>query len=310
MIPAAKANKEYSVFDSHYGLSRMVFVGDGDSLLSVQQDEGIVRLWNIGLDGANMLLHEYDKPQDTITSLAVSKNGSRFVTGTKTGVIKVFNINGTLLTNFERQHGTVNEIVFSPSGDSILTAFDNGSVVLWEVTSNKQLKEFKRSTNEVFSIAFSADGKNVLTASRDSATLWTINGNLASSISCSAFGHEPVVAFSPEGKRLVIGNNTWAKLYDYDLNRFFQLKELKVTSGYIVFNSIVSVNFSSDGKTIYTTDSGGNIKVWGVDGNYINTSNMYAASGYWEWKQTLKEFLRSNMVEPLTEVQKKEFGIK
>jgi WD40 repeat protein len=76
---------------------------------------------------------------------------------------------------------------------------------MWTLDGNL-LREFQGHTDRIFSIAFSPDGKTILTGSEDAtARLWGLDGNMIMEFK----GHKGdvrSVAFSPDGKTILTGS--------------------------------------------------------------------------------------------------------
>ena len=82
------------------------------------------------------------------------------------------------------------------------------------------MRTFQGHQSSVISIAFSPDGKSILTGSDDTtAKLWDISGNLLRTFQ----GHQSSVisvAFSPDGKSILTGSDDkTAKLWDIEPDR-------------------------------------------------------------------------------------------
>ncbi|MEH1844713.1 MAG: ribosome assembly protein 4, partial [Nostoc sp.] len=103
---------------------------------------------------------------------------------------------------------------FSPDGKRILTASDDKTARVWDI-SGKQIAELKGHTGRVNSASFSPDGKRILTASDDkTARVWDISGKLIAELK----GHTGSVnsaSFSPDGKRiLTASDDKTARVWD------------------------------------------------------------------------------------------------
>jgi len=110
----------------------------------------------------------------------------------------------------------VTSLAFSPNGKEIVTGNGDGTIKLWEAATGKELRSFAGHTEwegssflgpDIFSIAFSPEGKTFVTASRDGTLkLWeSASGNLLRTLS----GHKSEVrsvAFSTNGKVIVSGS--------------------------------------------------------------------------------------------------------
>jgi hypothetical protein len=67
----------------------------------------------------------------------------------------------------------INSAQFSPDGNYIVTASEDGTVNIWNLTSGKLLQDLEGHTNGVNSAQFSRDGKSILVTSGDHKTmLW------------------------------------------------------------------------------------------------------------------------------------------
>ncbi len=118
---------------------------------------------------------------------------------------------------------------------------------LWDAASGKEIRRFQGHSRRVNSVAFSPDGKQVLTGSWDkTARLW----DAASGKEIRRFlGHTfdvTSVAFSPDGKQVLTGSwDKTARLWDAASG-----KEIRRFEGHATY--VNSVAFSSDGKEILT----------------------------------------------------------
>jgi WD40 repeat protein len=119
-------------------------------------------------------------------------------------------------------------------------------------------------TKEIASVAFSPDGKYVLTGSWDhTAKLWDLAGHELLTFS----GHDGPVfsaAFSPDGQYILTGSeDATAKLWD------LTGKMLRTFSGHTSWVS--SVAFSTDGQSIMTGSRDRTAKVWSLAGRSLQT---------------------------------------
>ena len=110
---------------------------------------------------------------------------------------------GDTLRTFKNRHRFNNMITcaaFSPDGKWLLTGANGGGITLWDLQSN-DFMAFKRLQYEVGSVAFSPDGKGILSASVNRVYLWDLNGKQLQTFQApidEAFW----AAFSPDGKYL------------------------------------------------------------------------------------------------------------
>jgi WD40 repeat protein len=86
----------------------------------------------------------------------------------------VWSTNGEALAVLEGHTNWVNSAAFSPDGDRIVTASDDGTARVWSA-DGEQLAVLEGHTAGITSAAFSPDGSQVVTASDDStARVWHV----------------------------------------------------------------------------------------------------------------------------------------
>lgn len=141
-----------------------------------------------------------------INGASFSPNGKRVLTGSRDGKARVWDLaTGQVLATLD--HGAViYSVGYSPDGHTIATGgdADDGEAKLWDAESGALLKKFGGHSEPVLSVAFSHDGRKLLTASYDkTARLWDI----ASGAELREFkGHSWWVwsaAFSPDDAQIV-----------------------------------------------------------------------------------------------------------
>jgi RNA polymerase sigma factor (sigma-70 family) len=147
-------------------------------------------------------------------------------------------------------------VAFSPDGKQVLTV-RGVSARLWDAASGKLIRIFHGHTGGINSVAFSADGKLVLTGSDDTtARLWDVDTGKEI---CKPLGHpNPVtcVGLSPDGGQAVtVGMDISAQLWDLATS-----KEVRSFKGHS--DVIWSVAFSPDGTQILTGSRDNTARLW------------------------------------------------
>jgi WD40 repeat protein len=168
------------VFKGHEGsINSVAFSPDGGNILTGSWDK-TVRLWN--LKGTQ--LRVFQGHDGYINSVGFSPDGEKIVTGGWDKMVRVWDLQGNVLQEFKGNDGYVSSVAFSPDGNNILTVCsaislnksgsEDNTACLWDLHGNI-LQVFKGHEGVIRSVAFSPDGKSILTGSWDkTARLWEI----------------------------------------------------------------------------------------------------------------------------------------
>lgn len=219
-----------------------------------------------------------------VVSVAISCDGNYILTGGSNETARLWSADGTLKQTFKKHLDFVSAVTFSPDNNYILTGGSDRTAVLWNLDgTQKQSFETKKVYSRngtlkhsveghkeaVSSVAFSPDGKYILTGSVDkTAKLWSIDGTLKFTFE----GHKErisSVVFSPKGEYVLTGSgDNTARLWNLD-GTFKQSFE-----GHL--NYVSSVAFSPDGNHVLTGSADKTAKLWNIDGTLRQTFDRHA----------------------------------
>ncbi len=273
----------------HRGIvDAVAFSPDGRYALSGSNDKTL-KLWEVA---TGRLIRTFEGHKGNVRSVAFSPDGRNALSGSWDETLKLWDVaTGRLIRTIESEYfekvGWYKELVghswdvysvaFSPGGHYALSG--SLGLKLWEVSTGKEIRTFGRyalgclglkiwegSTGEghrgeVFSVAFSPDGRYALSGSGDKTLkLWEVStGSLIQTFE----GHSKwvsSVAFSPDGRYALSGSgDSTLKLWEVATGRLIQT----FVGGAGPSSSVSSVAFSPDGRNAL---SGSNYetKLWDV----------------------------------------------
>lgn len=155
---------------------------------------------------------------------------------------------------------TLRWAVFSPDGNRILTASNDGTARIWSARTGKQLQEMSEPTGDALNDAwFSPNGKLVVTASDDGTVrIWSAaTGSLLRVL--SEPGHSAVynAAFSPNGRLVVTCSATDGRIWNAATGQ--ELTEFQFGS------TLSDCEFSPNGRAVITTGSDGQTRIFSTE---------------------------------------------
>jgi WD40 repeat protein len=207
-------------------------------------------------------LRYFGKSKNRVGSIVFSPDGQLLASaGIFAGEIRLWQVGaGKLVQQFKgRKHSC---LAFSPDG-KLLAAGDAsdqstpGIVIIWDVTTGKELRRFQGHGDEIHAVVFSPDGQRLASGSRDrTVRLWDVRtGKEISRLE----GHQDTVyslTFAPDGKTLASGGgDDGVCIWDVATG-----KQRIARNGHQ--HIIDSLSFSSDGKILASGSWDGTTRLW------------------------------------------------
>ncbi|MEL6352504.1 MAG: AAA-like domain-containing protein [Cyanobacteria bacterium J06627_28] len=195
----------------------------------------------------------------------------------------------------------VTSVSFSPDGETIASASNDGTVRLWDKRGQETLR--LEHPDQVTSVSFSPDGEIIASVGIDTAVkLWDRNGRNIQTIEHDSW--MTTVSFSPDGETLAIAQNDKVQLWriedaqeiltlnyrqegingvsfspDGETLAIAQRHEIKLLTkeGQLLTTfaahsqRVNSVSFSPDGETIISAGEDGFVRLWDTNGQELSS---------------------------------------
>jgi WD40 repeat protein len=255
------------------------FSADGKFLVTAGNEK--VQIWRMSdLSQPPEVLNAGSCPNSTTStpslySATFNHDGSRVVTADQDGSACVWDVsNGHRIQLFTEPAGAAGGLggglgvggspvrwaVFSPDGKQVLTASDDGTARLWDVSSGKQIQVFSEPSGEEMNDAwFSPSSTQIVTASNDgTARIWSVaTGTLLQTLSGAERSPVYNAAFSRNGQLVVTCSGSAAIIWSAHTGQ--QLTEFQYVS------SFSDCEFSPDGSEVVTAGSDGQTRIFSTE---------------------------------------------
>jgi WD40 repeat protein len=108
-------------------------------------------------------------------------------------------------TYIEEGSGQIDAVAFSPDGRYALAGSQDGKIRLWDVQSGARVRTFTGHSDEISGLAFSPDGKKIISSADASARIWDAATG-EEIVSMMAFDDKEWLVITPEGYYNSSGN--------------------------------------------------------------------------------------------------------
>jgi len=211
------------------------------------------------------------RPSGITESVALSPDGRTLLAGQTNGVLRVWNaITGQEVRTIQvhpdrtspRAPGGpygINKVTFSPDSKKFATAGVDGTAIIWDRATLRQLKVLREPTPWLLTAAFDGTGRFLATSGYDrSAKIWDLTTGHELVTFSGHGGYVTAVAFSPDGSRLLTGStDTTVRIWQIPSGR-----EIMTLRGHST--GVHAIAFSPKGQVFATADDAGVVRLWRV----------------------------------------------
>lgn len=206
-------------------------------------------------------------------ALAVTSDGTRFLTSTDDGKITIRDLeNGQVVDEFQAHDAVIADAAFSPDDRLLATSGEDHLAHLWDLASGEQLHSFQLPVTtleggdefvpSITGLAFSPDGTVLATTSDDTTVrVWDVTSGQQLALLEGHTGTTWTPSFAPDGSRLVTAGDypdMTARIWDLATG-----STEHVLAGHAW--QLAGAAFSPDGTTVATASIDGTARMWDAD---------------------------------------------
>lgn len=194
---------------------------------------------------------------DTLNGLCYSPDGSKIVTASHEGKIKIWDVaSGFCLATFDEHAAAVTAVEFAKKGQVLFSASLDGTVKAWDLIRYRNFRTFTATERIQFNcLAVDPSGEVVCAGSEDSFDIfvWSVQtGQLVDTLS----GHEgPISCLSFSNENGVLASSSW----DKTIRIWSIFGRSQQVEPFEVFADVLSLSMRPDGQHVAASTLSGQI---------------------------------------------------
>jgi len=248
--------------DWQYGASRIALSPDGQKVVSGGWG---LKLWDTNTSKVIAQWREHTS-LSYATSVCWSRDGGRVVSGFNDGTARVWDVeSGKIVLAIETGLRHVEAVIYSPDTTMIATGGDGENlkefIKIWDAKTGKLITNLEGHTEQVFCLAWTADGSTLISGSFDSSirTWNTTTWQQIHVFTGHTYGVRGI-SISPNGP--ILASASW----DCTVRLWNLEKGLPIDSSLQHPDGVECVSFATDGKLLATGCCNKNVYSWDISG--------------------------------------------
>ncbi|MBC1296544.1 PD40 domain-containing protein, partial [Nostoc sp. UCD122] len=251
-------------------VTNIEFSPDSSKLISVSSESGEIKLWSSNDGKLLKSIDSYD-----IESATFSPNGNIITSINVRNTVKLWSLEGNLLTTLKGHSAEITKVSFSPDGTKIATSSADSTVRLWDLKGNK-LKIWREHTKGVNDVSFSPNNKFIASASTDNTVKVWRSSDDKSIKTLQGFSdgvnddiHITEVSFSSDSKIIsavsTISDRSYISMWLWNSDS----KPIKSFRNDL--NILDRTTFNPNNQTVAFVSKDESLKLWSIKGKLLAT---------------------------------------
>lgn len=232
---------------------------------------------------------------DSINAIAYSPDGSRVISASDDGKIKIWDVvSGFCLTTFSEHTSSVTDIKFAKKGQVLFSASLDGTIRAWDLIRFRNFRTFTATERVQFnSLAVDPSGEIVVAGSQDTFEIYVWSVQTAQLLD-SLTGHEgPISCLSFGRENSILASSSWDKtIRIWDIFGRSQLVE-----PIEIHSDVLSLTMRPDSNEVAVSTLDGHIAIFEVESgkqlHLIDGRKDILSGRYLEDRFTAKNSARS-----------------
>jgi len=214
--------------------------------------------------------------QNSLTDAGFATNGHTLITGSADGTVRVWEVAQQPRPNDRRAFetglsqltsGSGTAVFLSPDGRHLMSVFTDKTVSVWDVPTLTESRRHPLPLSKFSCGALAPGGLLAVFVARDgNIVFWHTDSGETNSFARMFTNDSTRAVFSPDGKRLAIGNVREVCVLDVESKTKLQAYRLPDWIGGEPSDIVMSLAFFPDGQRLIAGFYSGMVKVWDLSG--------------------------------------------